>query len=117
VIFPVVAERETGFRRYRITDAEVAAQFDVLIPFVASIRTRASSAFARRAKLIENLASKGFKIHPTMQGFYPNDRSASAVRSHTDGGAIAAVSHPAQTGLRLRYAGWHGMRLIFQPIL
>jgi len=51
VIFPVDAERETGFRRYNNYEMlEIASDnLDVLIPLSASIPTRASLACARRA--------------------------------------------------------------------
>src|SRR5690606_21580350 len=78
VIFPVDAERETGFRRYSNEElAELAAQYsDVLIPF-ASIDPAKGKAGAREARrLVEHFGIRGFKFHPTMQGFYPNDRSA-----------------------------------------
>src|SRR6202047_1687604 len=78
VIFPVDAERETGFRRYNNYEMlEVAADnSDVLIPF-ASIDPHKGKLGVREArKLIEEFGVKGFKFHPTMQGFYPNDRMA-----------------------------------------
>ena len=78
VIFPVDAERETGFRRYNNDEMlEVAAQnSDVLIPF-ASIDPHKGKLGVREARrLIEEFGVRGFKFHPTMQGFYPNDRMA-----------------------------------------
>ncbi|MFX8397173.1 amidohydrolase family protein, partial [Acinetobacter baumannii] len=74
----VDAERETGFRRYNNYEmAELAAQnSDVLIPF-ASIDPAKGKLGAREArKLVADYGIKGFKFHPTMQGFYPNDRMA-----------------------------------------
>ncbi|MDO6805935.1 amidohydrolase family protein, partial [Wenyingzhuangia sp. 1_MG-2023] len=78
VIFPVDAERETGFKRY--DNEEVAAicaeNSDILIPF-ASIDPAKGRMGAREARrLVREFGVKGFKFHPTMQGFYPNDRSA-----------------------------------------
>src|SRR5450631_3562637 len=78
VIFPVDAERETGFRRYNNYEMlEVASDnLDILIPF-ASIDPHKGKLGVREAKkLIEEFGVKGFKFHPTMQGFYPNDRMA-----------------------------------------
>ena len=78
VIFPVDAERETGFRRYNNDEMlQVAAEnSDVLIPF-ASIDPHKGKLGVREAKrLMSEFGVKGFKFHPTMQGFYPNDRMA-----------------------------------------
>lgn len=57
--------------------AELAAEnSDVLIPF-ASIDPHKGKIGVREAKrLINELGIKGFKFHPTMQGFFPNDRMA-----------------------------------------
>ncbi|MBV6651376.1 MAG: amidohydrolase family protein, partial [Hoeflea sp.] len=74
VIFPVDAERETGFRRYNNYEvAEACAkESDILIPF-ASIDPHKGKLGAREAlDLVKNHGVQGFKFHPTMQGFYPN---------------------------------------------
>ena len=78
VIFPVDAERETGYRRYANEEvAELAAEnSDVLIPF-ASIDPHKGKMGVREARrLMSAFGIKGFKFHPTLQGFYPNDRMA-----------------------------------------
>jgi len=54
---------------------------------------------------------KGFKFHPTMQGFYPNDRMAYPLyEAINDGGAIA-LFHTGQTGVGSGMPGGMGMRL------
>ena len=118
VIFPVDAERETGFRRYNNDEMlEVAAEnLDVLIPFV-SIDPHKGKLGVREAKqLIEEYGVRGFKFHPTMQGFYPNDRMAYPLyEAINDGGAIA-LFHTGQTGVGSRHARRHGHAAeIFQP--
>ena len=78
VIFPVDAERETGFRRYNNDEMIEAASdnLDVLIPF-ASIDPHKGKLGVREAKrLIEEFGVRGFKFHPTMQGFYPSVMAA-----------------------------------------
>ena len=113
VIFPVDAERETGFRRYNNYEMlEVAADnLDVLIPF-ASIDPHKGKLGVREArKLIEEFGVRGFKFHPTMQGFYPNDRMAYPLyEAIADGGAIA-LFHTGQTGVGSGMPGGMGMRL------
>ncbi len=113
VIFPVDAERETGFRRYNNEEmAELAAEHsDILIPF-ASIDPAKGKAGAREARrLIEHYGVKGFKFHPTMQGFYPNDRSAYALYEAIAEAGLPALFHTGQTGVGAGMHGGMGMRL------
>ena len=113
VIFPVDAERETGFRRYNNYEmAELAAQnSDVLIPF-ASIDPAKGKVGAREARnLIENHGIKGFKFHPTMQGFYPNDRMAYPLYEAIAEAGSIALFHTGQTGVGSGMPGGNGMRL------
>jgi len=113
VIFPVDAERETGFRRYNNYEMLEAASenLDVLIPFV-SIDPHKGKLGVREAKrLIEEYGVRGFKFHPTMQGFYPNDHMAYPLyEAINDGGAIA-LFHTGQTGVGSGMPGGMGMRL------
>jgi len=120
VIFPVDAERETGYRRYR--NEEVAAlaaeNADVLIPF-ASIDPHKGKLGAREARrLIADFGIKGFKFHPTMQGFYPNDRLAYPLYEAIAEAKAIALFHTGQTGVGSGMAGGNGMRLKFSnPML
>lgn len=113
VIFPVDAERETGFRRYSNEEvAQIAAEnADILIPF-ASIDPAKGKAGAREARrLVREFGVKGFKFHPTMQGFFPNDRMAYPVyEAVAEEGAIA-LFHSGQTGVGSGMRGGMGMRL------
>jgi uncharacterized protein len=113
VIFPVDAERETGFRRYNNEEvAQICAQNDdILIPF-ASIDPAKGKAGAREARrLVRDFGVRGFKFHPTMQGFYPNDRAAYVLyEAIAEEGAIA-LFHTGQTGVGSGMRGGMGMRL------
>lgn len=113
VIFPVDAERETGFRRYENEEvARIAAENnDILIPF-ASIDPAKGKAGAREARrLVREFGVKGFKFHPTMQAFYPNDRNAYVLyEAIAEEGAIA-LFHTGQTGVGAGMRGGMGMRL------
>ena len=113
VIFPVDAERETGFRRYNNYEMlEVASEnLDVLIPFVSIDPHKGKLGVREATKLIEEYGVRGFKFHPTMQGFYPNDRMAYPLyEAINDGGAIA-LFHTGQTGVGSGMRGGMGMRL------
>ena len=115
VIFPVDAERETGFRRYSNEEvAQIAAEnSDILIPF-ASIDPAKGKAGAREARrLVRDFGVRGFKFHPTMQGFFPNDRMAYPIyEAIAEEGAIA-LFHTGQTGVGSGMRGGMGMRLKF----
>ena len=113
VIFPVDSERETGFRRY--ANEEVAAlaaeNDDVLIPF-ASIDPAKGRTGAREARrLVEDFGIRGFKFHPTMQGFYPNDRAAYVLYEAIAEAGVPALFHTGQTGVGAGMRGGNGMRL------
>jgi predicted TIM-barrel fold metal-dependent hydrolase len=113
VIFPVDAERETGYRRYRNEEvAELAAEHqDVLIPF-ASIDPAKGRLGAREARrLVAEFGIRGFKFHPTMQGFYPNDRSAYVLYEAIAEAGVPALFHTGQTGVGAGMPGGNGMRL------
>ncbi len=113
VIFPVDAERETGFRRYANEEmAELAAQnSDVLIPF-ASIDPAKGKLGAREARrLVESFGIRGFKFHPSMQGFYPNDRSAYVLYEAIAEAGVPALFHTGQTGVGAGMPGGNGIRL------
>jgi predicted TIM-barrel fold metal-dependent hydrolase len=113
VIFPVDAERETGYRRYNNEEmAELAAEHsDILIPF-ASIDPAKGKMGAREARrLVEHYGVKGFKFHPTFQGFYPNDRSAYPLYEAIAETGMPALFHTGQTGVGAGMHGGNGMRL------
>lgn len=113
VIFPVDAERETGFRRYNNEEmAELAGQFsDIMIPF-ASIDPAKGTAGAREARrLVADFGVRGFKFHPTMQGFYPNDRAAYVLYEAIAEAGVPALFHTGQTAVGSGMPGGNGMRL------
>lgn len=113
VIFPVDGERETGFRRYSNEDvASICAENDdILIPF-ASIDPAKGKMGAREARrLVRDFGVRGFKFHPTLQGFFPNDRSAYPLyEAIVEEGAIT-IFHTGQTGVGSGMRGGMGMRL------
>jgi hypothetical protein len=113
IIFSVDSERETGFRRYKNEEIieQVAEHPDVMIPF-ASIDPAKGKLGVREARnLIADHGIRGFKFHPTMQGFYPNDRSAYGLyEAIAEAGGIA-LFHTGQTGVGAGMPGGMGMKL------
>jgi uncharacterized protein len=115
VIFPVDSESEMG--HWRIANEEVAEMAaehaDVLIPF-ASIDPAKGKMGAREArKLVKEYGVRGFKFHPSMQGFYPNDRKAYVLYEAIAEAGVPALFHTGQTGAGAGSRGGMGVRLKF----
>jgi hypothetical protein len=115
VIFPVDSESEMGHWRIANEEvAEVAAEHaDVLIPF-ASIDPAKGKMGAREARrLVQEYGVRGFKFHPSMQGFYPNDRKAYALYEAIQEARVPALFHTGQTGAGAGARAGLGVRLKF----
>src|SRR5215467_1983669 len=113
VIFPVDSEAEMG--HWRIANEEVAEMAtehaDVLIPF-ASIDPAKGKMGAREARrLISDYGVRGFKFHPSLQGFYPNDRNAYVLYEAIAEAKLPALFHTGQTGVGSGMPGGAGIRL------
>lgn len=113
VIFPVDAERETGYRRYANEEvAEACARHsDILIPFASIDPARGRMGAREARRLIADHGIRGFKFHPTMQGFYPNDRTAYPLYEVIAEAGLPALFHTGQTGVGAGMRGGNGMRL------
>ena len=83
-----------------------------MIPF-ASIDPAKGKTGAREARrLIRDFGIRGFKFHPSMQGFYPNDRSAYVLFCEAIAEArVPALFHTGQTGVGSGMPGGAGIRL------
>jgi len=113
VMFTVDAEAEMG--RRRIPNEEVAAaaaeNSDIMIAF-ASIDPAKGKLGAREARrLIEEHGVKGFKFHPTVQGFFPNDRKAYALYEVIAAAKLPAIFHSGHSGIGTGMRGGGGLRL------
>lgn len=113
VIFPVDAERETGFQRYSNEDvARICAENDdILIPFASIDPWKGKMAAREARRLIRDFGVKGFKFHPTFQGFWPNDRMAYPFYEVLEEESVIALFHTGQTGVGSGMRGGMGMRL------
>lgn len=113
VIFPVDAERETGFRRY--SNEEVATicadNNDILIPFASVDPWKGKMGVREVRRLARDFGVRGFKFHPTMQGFWPNDRMAYPIYDAIQDEGCIALFHTGQTGVGSGMRGGMGMRL------
>ncbi len=119
-IFAVDSERETGFRRfdnYQVAD-QAARNADILIPF-ASIDPAKGKTGAREARdLVANHGVRGFKFHPTLQGFFPNDRDAYPLYEAIAETGRPVLFHTGQTGVGAGMPGGMGLKLKYSnPML
>ncbi|MEV5496427.1 amidohydrolase family protein [Nonomuraea fuscirosea] len=90
---------------------QAALHADVLIPF-ASIDPHRGAAGVREARrLIEEHGVRGFKFHPTTQGFFPNDRMAYPLYEVIAEHGLVALFHTGQTGAGAGTPGGGGLRL------
>ena len=113
VIFPVDTERETG--QARITNEEVAEDAarhpDALIPFASIDPLRGRMGAREVRRLVQHHGGRGFKFHPSAQGFYPNDRAAYTVYEAIAEAGLPAIFHSGQTGVGAGLPGGGGIRL------
>jgi len=113
VMFTVDSESQIGRRRIPNEEVAEAAQknSDMMIAF-ASIDPHKGRMGAREARnLIENYGVKGFKFHPTVQGFNPQDRMAWPLYDVIAEYKLPAIFHSGHSGIGSGMPGGGGLRL------
>ena len=92
--------------------AELAHQHsDVAIPFASIDPHRGEEGVRAARRLIKDYGVKGFKFHPTVQEFFPNDRLAYPVYEVIAEAKLPALFHTGQTGVGAGTPGGGGLRL------
>ncbi|MFH8346889.1 amidohydrolase family protein [Streptomyces sp. NPDC018045] len=113
VVFTVDAEAATGTEP--VPNEEVAeaaaANPDVLIPFASLDPHRGRAAVKRARRLVEEHGVRGFKFHPSIQGFFPDDRLAYGLYEVIEETGAIALFHTGQTGIGAGVPGGGGIRL------
>ncbi|WP_039642963.1 MULTISPECIES: amidohydrolase family protein [Streptomyces] len=113
VIFTVDAEHATGTAP--VPNEEVAeaaaAHPDVLIPFASIDPFRGRAGVRQARRLVEEYGVRGFKFHPSIQGFFPNDRLAYGLYEVIEETGTIALFHTGQTGIGAGVPGGGGIRL------
>ncbi len=98
----------------RATPEEIAERSrdhaDVIIPFGSVDPARGAEGVAMARRQIED-GVRGFKFHPSTQGFYPNDRSAYPLYEVIEAAGLPALFHTGQTGAGAGTRGGGGIRL------
>jgi len=119
VMFTVDTEFQIGNRRIANEEIADAARDnpDILTAF-ASIDPHKGMLGAREARaLIEDGVVRGFKFHPTCQGFFPNDRMAYKLYEVIADNKLPAIFHTGHSGIGTGMRGGGGLRLKYsQPI-
>jgi hypothetical protein len=113
VVFTVDHERGLGLRRISNEEvAESAAEHaDVAIPFASIDPARGKMGVREARRLIKDYGVKGFKFHPSVQGFYPNDRMAYPLYEAIAEARLPALFHTGQTGIGAGMPGGGGIRI------
>ncbi len=112
VVFTVDWESRSGIApipNEEIAEA-AAANPDVLIPF-ASVDPARPDAVARARRLIDEHGVKGFKFHPNLQAFFPNDRAAYPLYEVIAEAGLPALFHSGHSGIGTGLKGGGGFLL------
>ena len=113
VVFTVDHERGMGIQRISNEEvAESAAEHaDVAIPFASIDPARGRMGVREARRLIKDFGVRGFKFHPNVQAFYPNDRDCYPLYEVIAEAGLVALFHSGQTGIGAGMPGGGGLRL------
>jgi predicted TIM-barrel fold metal-dependent hydrolase len=120
VIFTVDAEAFTGHAALSNEEiADAAAEHpDVLIPFGSVDPARGAAGIRLARRLVEQHGVRGFKFHPSLQGFEPNDRAVYPLYEELQSLGVPALFHTGQTGIGSGLPGGRGIKLRYSdPML
>ena len=120
VIFTVDATTATGHPALSSEGiADQAAEFaDTLIPFGSVDPLQPDEAVRRARRLVDGHRVRGFKFHPSLQGFAPNDPSLYPLYAAIEEMGVPAVFHTGQTGIGAGLPGGRGIKLrLSDPML
>ncbi len=112
VVF-TVDERLTG--RPVVPNDEVikfaAENADIMMPFASVDPTRGPEAISEAKRLIATGLLRGFKLHPPLQQFFPNDRVAYPLYKVIEEAGLPVVFHTGHSGIGTGMPGGGGIRL------
>jgi predicted TIM-barrel fold metal-dependent hydrolase len=113
VIFAVDCESQWGGRRIANEEvAEAASRHpDVLIPFASIDPAKGRKGVEEARGLIRDFPIRGFKFHPNLQGFFPNDRAAYPLYEVVAEAGLPALFHTGHSGIGSGLPGGGGIRL------
>ena len=113
VVFTVDAESTTG--QPRVPNEEIAeiarANADVLIPFASIDPHKGRKGVDEAKRLIAEHGVRGFKFHPNIQAFFPNDRLAYPFYEVIEEAGLPVLFHTGHSGIGSGMPGGGGIRL------
>ncbi|SFN36972.1 hypothetical protein SAMN05216207_101390 [Pseudonocardia ammonioxydans] len=119
VVFTVDAVSGTGhpaLSSEEVVDA-AAAHPDVLIPF-GSVDPHGGKASVARIRRLAERGARGFKFHPSLQAFAPNDPAYYPLYDAVAEAGVPALFHTGQTGIGAGLPGGRGIKLRYSdPML
>jgi uncharacterized protein len=120
VVFTVDAPAGTGhppLSSEEIAD-QAAEHADVLIPFGSVDPHAGKAAVTRARRLVTEHRVRGFKFHPSLQAFEPNDLRHYPLYEALQELGVPALFHTGQTGIGAGLPGGRGIKLRYSnPIL
>jgi predicted TIM-barrel fold metal-dependent hydrolase len=113
VVFTVDSQTATGHPAISSEEiAEACADHtDVLIPFGSVDPWRGKAAVKQARTLIEKYGVRGFKFHPSVQAFHPNNPFVYPLYEVLAEHRAIALFHTGQTGIGAGVRGGGGIRL------
>jgi predicted TIM-barrel fold metal-dependent hydrolase len=120
VVFTVDAPAGTGhppLSSEEIAD-QAAKHADVLIPFGSVDPHAGKAAVTRARRLVTEHGVRGFKFHPSLQAFEPNDMRYYPLFEAVAELGVPALFHTGQTGIGAGLPGGRGIKLRYSnPML
>ena len=120
VVFTIDAQTATGHAPNSVEDmiTGAARNNDILIPFGTVDPWTGQHAVHRVRRLVDEYGVKGFKFHPSMQAFEPNDRRFYPIYKAISDAGVPALFHTGQTGLGSGLPGGYRIKLRYSdPML
>jgi len=113
VVFTV--DSRTALGHDPISSADIIDQAsdhaDVLVPFGSIDPLQGQAAIDLAYELVKDHGARGFKLHPTVQGFDPEDEAIEPLWAALEDLGVPVVIHTGQTGIGAGTKGGGGFRL------
>ncbi|MGB8178920.1 MAG: amidohydrolase family protein, partial [Acidimicrobiales bacterium] len=120
VVFTVDAATATGHPALSSEEiAQEAMDFsDVIIPFGSVDPGTGRAAIEKARRLVDDFAVRGFKFHPSLQNFRPNDVAVYPLYQELEVLGVPVIFHTGQTGIGANLPGGRGIKLaLSDPLL
>lgn len=120
VLFTVDARTALGHEPNSIDDlvAGAARNNDVLIPFGSVDPRTGPAAITEARRQAEELGVRGFKFHPSLQGFDPSNEALYPLWAFLEELGLPCIFHTGQNGMGAGLPGGRGIKLRYSnPLL